>query len=157
VRKKKSTAGPAPAPQIQSSIKLSAEGAAAAVLGPLEAMILEALWTLGRPASAMELYEVVRRSHRAAPLTVITVANRLVAKRLLRREKRDDLFHYSPVYARETFTALVSRRVVEGILSVGGNAIAASFVDVLAERDPEQLAELARLVRRRLKEQEEGR
>src|ERR671927_1307041 len=153
--KKKGATGQAPAPQIQSSIKLSAEGAAAAVLVPLEAIILEALWTLGRPASAMELYEVVRRSHRAAPLTVITVANRLVAKRLLRREKREDLFHYSPVYDRDTFTALVSRRVVEGILSVGGNAIATSFVDVLAERDPEQLAELARLIRRRLKEQEE--
>jgi predicted transcriptional regulator len=102
----------------------------------------------------MELYEAVRRSHRAAPLTVITVANRLVSKRLLRRERRDELFRYSPVYDRDAFTALVSRRVVEGILSVGGDAIAASFVDVLAERDPDQLAELARLIRRRLREQE---
>ena len=154
MRKKKGATGQTPSPQIQSAIKLSAEGAAAAVLGPLEAIILEALWTLARPASAMELYEVVRRSHRAVPLTVITVANRLVAKRLLRREKREDLFHYSPVYDRDTFTALVSRRVVEGMLSVGGSAIATSFVDVLAERDPDQLAELARLIRRRLKEQE---
>ena len=152
--RKKRTAGPAPPPRIQGSIKLAAEGAAAAVLGPLEARILEALWALGRPASAMELYEAVRRSHRAAPLTVITVANRLVSKRLLWRERREDLFRYSPVYDRDAFTALVSRRAVEGILSVGGSAIAASFVDVLAERDPDQLAELARLIRRRLKEQE---
>jgi hypothetical protein len=42
--------------------------------------------------------------------------------------------------------------VVEGILSFQPEAVAASMVDVLAERDPEQLAELARLIRRRMGE-----
>ena len=50
--------------------------------------------------------------------------------------------------------AHTSRRVVEGMLSFGPDVMAASFVDVLAERDPEQLAELGRLVRRKLRDQE---
>jgi hypothetical protein len=41
--------------------------------------------------------------------------------------------------------------VVEGILSVGPSAVAASFVDVLADRDPNQLAELRRLIDERLR------
>ena len=48
------------------------------------------------------------------------------------------------------------RQVVEGILSFGPDAVTASFVDVLAERDPDQLAELARLIEARMKDRENG-
>jgi predicted transcriptional regulator len=43
---------------------------------------------------------------------------------------------------------------VEGILSFGPDAVAASLVDVLAEKDPAQLEDLARLVRRKLRERD---
>lgn len=144
-------------PRILDSVRLSASGAAAATLGSLEALVIEALWDLGQPAPASVVYERILQRHECALLTVVTVANRLVEKRLARREKLGGLYHYSAVYDREAFTNLVSRRVVEGILSVGSDAIAASFVDVLAERDPVQLAELGRLIRRRLKEEQEER
>ena len=51
---------------------------------------------------------------------------------------------------------LASRRGVEGGLAFHPDAVAASFVDVLAERDPERLAELARLIDRRLREDGRG-
>jgi hypothetical protein len=41
---------------------------------------------------------------------------------------------------------------MQGILSFGPEAVTASFVDILADQDPEQLAELARLIQRRLSE-----
>jgi hypothetical protein len=50
----------------------------------------------------------------------------------------------------------VSRRVVEGVLSFDTDAVAASFIDVLAEREPEQLEALARLIRKRLRERSDG-
>jgi predicted transcriptional regulator len=78
--------------------------------------------------------------------------NKLVAKGLLARAKRDELFHYEARFTEEEFMAHASRRVVEGILSLDADAVAASLVDVLAERDPDKLAELAKLIRRRLKE-----
>ena len=53
--------------------------------------------------------------------------------------------------------AHVSRRVVEGVLAFDPEAVAASFVDVLAERNPEQLEELAQRIRERLREAGEGR
>jgi predicted transcriptional regulator len=44
---------------------------------------------------------------------------------------------------------------VQRIIGLGATAVSASLVEVLAKRDPEQLAELGRLVRRKLKEAEQ--
>jgi predicted transcriptional regulator len=142
-------------PRLQDTVRLSAEGLAK-VLGDLEARVMRAVWDIGRPAPARVVHARVAKAHKVEPLTVITVLNKLVAKGLLSREKRDELFHYEARFTEEEFVARASRRVVEGILSLGPEAVAASLVDVLAERDPEQLAELGRLVRRRLKVQEES-
>jgi predicted transcriptional regulator len=141
--------------RLQDTIRLSADGLAK-VLGDLEARVMEAMWGLGRPVPARTVHERVIREHDVAPLTVITVLNKLVGKGLLARAKQDDLFHYRARFTREEFMTHVSRRAVEGILSLGADAVAASLVDVLAERDPERLAELERLIRRRRREQEES-
>lgn len=117
---------------------------------------MRAVWTIGRPTPARSVHTVVARHHKVEPLTVITVLNKLVAKGLLTRRKRDDLLHYEARFTEVEFMTHASRRVVEGILSLGPEAVAASFVDVLAEQDPERLAELGRLVRRKLREQEES-
>jgi predicted transcriptional regulator len=116
---------------------------------------MRAVWDLDRPSSARTVHERVRRRHKVELLTVVTVLNKLVAKGLLRRAKRDDLLHYEATLAEGEFLARASRRVVEGVLALGPDAVATSLVDVLAERDPERLAELGRLVRRRLRAQEE--
>jgi predicted transcriptional regulator len=141
--------------RLQDTVRLSASGLAK-VLGDLEARVMRAAWELGRPAPARAVHERVAREHAVAIHTVITVLNKLVEKGLLRREKRGDLLHFEPTVGEEAFRARASRQVVEGILSLGPDAVAASFVDVLAERDPAQLAELARLIERRMKEREEG-
>ena len=142
------------APRIQDTVRLSADGLAK-VLGDLEARVIRVVWEIGRPAPARLVHARVAKEHKVEPLTVITVLNKLVTKGLLTRAKQEDLFHYAPRFSEEEFMAHASRRVVEGILSFGPEAVAASLVDVLAEQDPEQLAELGRLIRRRLKTQEE--
>lgn len=116
---------------------------------------MRAVWDLARPASARTVHERVVRRHDVALLTVITVLNKLVDKRLLTRAKRDDLLHYEPRWSEEEFMAHASRRVVEGVLSFGPEVVASSLVDVLAERDPAQLAELGRIIQRRLKDQKQ--
>jgi predicted transcriptional regulator len=141
--------------RIQDTVRLSAKGLAK-VLGDLEARVMHAVWDLGRPATARAVHERVVVDHVVALHTVITVLNKLVEKGLLRRAKRDELLHYEPTLTEADFRAQVSRQVVEGILSFGPDAVTASFVDVLAERDPDQLAELARLIEARMKDRENG-
>lgn len=146
----------APGLRLQDTVRLSAAGAGM-LLGDLEHRVLEAAWSLGRPATARELHEHVARRHDVVYITSVTVANRLVEKGILRRAKQDDVFHYSATVSREEFTERASRHVVQRIVELGSTAVAASLVDVLAERDPDQLAELGRLVRRRLKDREPDR
>lgn len=124
------------------------------LLGDLEQRVIDASWRLGRPSTARELHEVVSRRHNVAHVTTVTVANRLVEKGLMRRVKIAQVFHYSPTLSREEFLLHASRHVVRRILSLGTRAVTTSLVDALAEHDPDQLEELGRLVRKKLKEPE---
>lgn len=136
---------------VQETVRLSAEGLAK-VLGDLEARVMQSVWRIARPATAREVYDVVAQEHDVAIHTVITVLNKLVRKGLLRRRKRSDVFHYEAKWGEADFMREASRRVVEGILSFGPSAVATSFVDVLAEADPERLAELQSLIEERLQQ-----
>lgn len=134
----------------QDTVRLSAAGAGM-LLGDLEQRVIGAAWKLGRPSTARELHDVVARRHHVAYISSVTVANRLVEKGLLRREKVAQVFRYSPTLSREDFLLQASRHVVRRILGLGTRAVTSSFVDALAEHEPEELAELARLVRQKLR------
>ncbi len=140
-------------PRLQDTVRLSAEGLAK-VLGDLEARVMQVVWKLDKPSTARTVHARVIDEHDVALLTVITVLNKLVAKGLLTRAKRDDVYHCEASLTESEFRAVASQRVVSGILSLGPQAVAASLVDALAEHDPAQLTELGRLIRRKLKEQE---
>jgi predicted transcriptional regulator len=151
-KKPGSTEAEARPARLQDTVRLSAEGLAK-VLGDLEARIMRVVWRLDRAASARHVHERVIEDHAVALHTVITVLNKLVAKGLLRREKVDGVFQYAAPLSEAEFLTQASRKVVEGILSLGPDAVAASFVDVMAERDPERLNELKRLIERRIREE----
>lgn len=134
-------------------MKLSGNGVGL-VLGELESRLMRLCWDADRPLTAREIHERLREEHPVSPLTSTTVLNRLVRKGLLRRARVDGRLHFSARVDESAFVSQASRRAVEGILSLGTEAVTASIVEVLAERDPEQLEELARLIRRRLSEQD---
>ena len=138
-------------PRLHDSLRLSANGVGM-VLGDLEARVLRAVWAMGQPATARAIHDRIVRVHAISPLTTITVLNRLVAKGVLHRDRTTGPYQYVARMDEAAFMAHASRRVVEGILSFGPDAVATSLVDVLAERDPAQLEALARLIRRRLRE-----
>lgn len=142
---------PARPPRLHSTVRLRASGLAK-VLGDLEARVVRAVWQLERPVPARAVHKRVARAHEVKLLTVVTVLNKLVRKGVLARTKREDLFHYSARFTEEEFLALASRKIVEGVLQLSPRLVAASLVDVLAERDPEELEELSCLVRRKLRE-----
>lgn len=140
-------------PRLPETMKLSGNGVGL-VLGELESRLMRLCWDADRPLTAREIHERLREEHPVSPLTSTTVLNRLVRKGLLRRARVDGRLHFSAGVDESAFVSQASRRAVEGILSLGTEAVTASIVEVLAERDPEQLEELARLIRRRLREQD---
>lgn len=143
-------------PVPQETVRLSGRGAGM-LLGELEHALMTAVWSIGRPAPAREIHERVVRKRKVELITAVTVLNRLVtAKGLLRRGKLGDVYHYEATVSREEFLQQASRRIAERILALGSEAVTSSIVDVLAERDPEQLEELGRLIRRKLRTRDSG-
>lgn len=139
--------------RLPETMNLSGSGVGT-VLGELESRLMRLCWDAARPLSAREIHDRLRAEHPVSPLTSTTVLNRLVRKGFLSRGRVDGLLHFTARVDEPEFVSQASRRAVEGILSLGAEAVTASIVDVLAERDPEQLAELARLIRRKLREQD---
>jgi predicted transcriptional regulator len=144
-----------PPARLQDTIRLSADGLRK-VLGDLETRVMQIVWSLEGPAPARVVHQRVAEQHPVALHTVITVLNKLVGKGLLRREKSEEVFHYRPLLSESEFIDRTSRRVVEGILALAPDAVAASFVDVLAERDPAKLADLMELIRLKLEAERPG-
>jgi predicted transcriptional regulator len=144
--------GDADAFRLRGTVRLFADGVAK-VLGDLEALVMRTVWTFDQPTPAREIHERVRAEHDVTIHTVITVLNKLVKKGLLLRRKKGDLLHFEAALTEEAFRVEVSRQVVEGILTLGPDAVTASLVDVLAEHDPSRLQNLAELIQKRLAEQ----
>lgn len=139
-------------PRLQRTFRLDARGLAK-VLGDLEARVMAAVWEIDRDAPARAIHDSVARTHPVQLLTVVTVLNKLVAKGLVMRARRDGLLHFRARFTRPDFDAHVSRRLVEGVLGFSRDLVTASLVDVLAETDPDALEELSRLVKMRLAEE----
>jgi predicted transcriptional regulator len=109
--------------RLQGTLRLSAEGVAK-VLGDLEARVMHAVWDLEKPAPARAVHEKVIEEHPVAIHTTITVLNKLVEKGLLCRKKQDEILHYRACLSELEFRKQMSRRAVEGILSLGPQAVA---------------------------------
>ena len=110
------------------------------ILGPLEAEVLRAMWTYGRPVTVRELLEHVNdgRSRPLAYTTVMTVMSRLEAKGVLARERAGRGYLYRALAPDSAAIA------VRGVLRDFGDAAVAHFVDE-ARADPETLRRLRRL------------
>lgn len=142
-------------PKLQDTVRLSADGVAK-VLGDLEARIMHTLWGMERAATAKQVHVEVVKTHPISPLTVITVLNRMAEKGILRRTKKSDLLHYEARMTEPEFMTHASRHVVEGVFGFEPDAVATSFVDVWAERDPDRLDSLRRLIEQRIRERDKA-
>lgn len=139
------SAQPGPARPSQS-FKLDQRGLAR-VFGELEAAVMGVIWGLGE-ASVAEVCQ--RLSAGANYKTVMTVMNRLVTKRVLRRQRASRAFIYRPVETRAAFEQRLSRQVAEGLVLDFGDLAVAQFVDALSAVDPALLAAFEQRLRERV-------
>lgn len=116
------------------------------MLGPLEAEVMEIIWTRGT-ALVSEVEEVLNK-RRTVPLaykTVLTICTRLSEKGVLDHEKEGRAFRYHPTMTQSEFVAAQASKASDALLSRFGDVALSSFVDQVAV-DPEQLAALRELL-----------
>ena len=141
-------------PRIQPTFR-AAERGLSQVLGDLERLIMETLWHLARPSTVAEVQKAMPEEEPRAYHTVTTVMTRLCDKRLLRREKQEGVWHYSPTLSQAEFRQQVAQEVLQGIFELAPEAVINSMLDVVVDASgPEGLDELARLVQEKKRERE---
>jgi predicted transcriptional regulator len=112
------------------------------VLGPLEAEVMQVLWSAGMPMDVRAVRDAMneRRSTPLAYTTVMTVMARLAEKEILTRRRQGRGFVYEP--AVPNAAAIAVRNVVRDF----GDAAVAGLVDQ-ARSDPKLRARLEQLLR----------
>jgi predicted transcriptional regulator len=112
------------------------------VLGPLEAEVMEVMWSAGGRMSVRAVLDRLNdgRDSPLAYTTVMTVMARLAEKEILRRQLDGRGYVYEPIVADAA--AIAVRSVVRDF----GEAAVAQFVDE-ARADPKLRRRLERLLR----------
>lgn len=111
-------------------------------LGDLEARIMDRLWTWGRTATVRELVDDLNKERPTAYTTVLTVADILHGKGLLRREKQGRAWRYEPTRSRESYTAALMQDAL-GVSADRSSALA-HFVGQISPTEQEALRQALR-------------
>ncbi|WP_405009701.1 BlaI/MecI/CopY family transcriptional regulator [Kitasatospora sp. NBC_01539] len=111
-------------------------------LGDLEAQIMDRLWSWGRSATVREIVDDLNRQRTLAYTTVMTVADILHGKGMLRREKTGRAWLYEPTRSRESYTAALMEDAL-GSSSDRSSALA-HFVERISPDEQEALRQALR-------------
>jgi len=123
------------------------------MLGSLEQEIMDTLWSRGG-MSGRAVHEHIHESRPVAITTVLTVMERLRKKGLLKKAKDKGVFIYEAAKTRDEFARGISNRLFKDVLDISTGSATASFVDALAEVDPDELKRLDMLIKKKKKELE---
>lgn len=106
-------------------------------LGQLEAVIMDRLWSYGRPVPVREVLEDLQRDRSIAYTTVMTVMDNLYRKGFLTREMAARAYRYQPVQTREQYNA----GVMAEVLSASSDR-SATLLHFLEQMAPDEVARL---------------
>ncbi|MDW8033332.1 MAG: BlaI/MecI/CopY family transcriptional regulator [Nitrososphaerota archaeon] len=121
-----------------------------AFLGPLEANVIEILWSSKKPLTVREVYEKLRQERKIAYTTIMTTMDRLYDKGLLdrRAEKgRGGVFYiYWPKFEKNSFKKSVVHEVLNSLIENFGEIVASYFVERIPFDDQELKKKFERIL-----------
>lgn len=110
-------------------------------LGELEREVMELAWI--RPESSVrEVLLALQKKRQIAYTTVMTIMFRLTDKGLLRRHLNESgAYSYTAVYDKPEYLAIVSKKVVDGLIKDFGELAVAQFIDAVESSNLKDLKE----------------
>src|SRR5580700_10933755 len=128
----------------------TAPAAAPPPLHPLEAEVMEELWSSGEaPVRAVMDALNKRATKKRAYTTYMTIMARLHKKGILVRRRDGKTDYYAPAYERDQYMALRAQSEVEGLVEQYGEVALSHFAQQMASLDPARRRALQRLARKR--------
>ncbi len=111
------------------------------ILGDLEREVMNVVWD-HESVTVRDVFEALQKKRSYAYTTIMTIMDRLFAKKVLTRKKTDNTYSYSSLYDREEFFKRASRQLLQDLRRVYGDVAIVQFVDTLEEIDPRLLEKL---------------
>lgn len=116
------------------------------VLGDLESHVLAVLWRCGA-CTVTEVRNDLKNSYKALSYNaVMTVLNRMVAKNLLEKKKRDGVFVYASLVKEKEFARGIFQTMLSSLLKDTSLCSAAHFLDIKDVLDEETKKQLKKLL-----------
>lgn len=112
------------------------------MLGELEKEIMELIWGETEPVTVRSIFELLKKNRKIAYTTVMTVMNRLVGKKILKRLNKNRAYVYKAVDSKDKFLTQTSRQIIKSFISSFGEAAIAHFVDEVDKIPKEKRAKL---------------
>lgn len=119
-----------------------------AVLGDLEAAVMEVFWTRG-DSGIKDVHEALASTRPIAYTTVQTTVERLYRKGLVSRRGHGRTFSYFAAVGKDEFLAGIARRVLGALFGNFPEPTLASLVDVLGEAETAKAETLLDAIRGR--------
>ena len=115
-------------------------------LSDAEWYVMEALWSAGKPLTAIEIAKRVPNDRDWSLATVKSLLSRLLVKRAVEPKKDGRRFLYSPAIKREPYVAAESRRFVSRLF---GGKLSPLFARLAEEEalDDEDIARIETLLK----------
>lgn len=115
-----------------------------AFLGPLEANIMDRIWSKKTPLTVREVYEDLKKTKSIAYTTVMSTMDRLFEKHLLDRKVakgRGGLYYvYWPTLEKQHFQRSAVREVLSSLIDNFGEVVANCLVDETCLNEEERKA-----------------
>lgn len=127
-----------------------------AFLGPLEASIVEIVWSSGKPLSVREVYEKIKRKKKIAYTTVMTTMDRLYSKGLLDRRVEKGrggiLYVYWSKFEKHSFKKSAVQEVLDSLVENFGEMVASYLMEKIPS-DEEGLKDLKEKLEKALRKE----
>ena len=119
-----------------------------AVLGPLEAEVMEAVWR-GGEVTVRDVQQELASRRSIAYTTVMTTMGRLAEKGFLRRVESQPAHRYTAMLSREQYADSAVKSVLDWLVSTFGEPAVAYFVDRVERQDEALIASLREAIAQR--------
>jgi predicted transcriptional regulator len=105
-----------------------------AILGPLEADVLNAVYLIGKAVRVREVYESMRTTRKIAYTTVMSTMNTLFEKGILDRKvingKGGLLYVYWTKMSKEEMERTAVKQILDSMIQNFGDAVTSYFIDL---------------------------
>lgn len=105
-----------------------------AILGPLEADVLTAVYDMGKPVRVREVYEKMKGERKIAYTTVMSTMNTLYEKSILDRKVTEGrgglLYVYWPKMTKAEIEKSAVKHIMDSLMKNFGEAVASYLVDM---------------------------